>query len=625
MNDKLLQSPLFDEIRTYISQANENDQILLFVPYIKSKILDKLLKDVLNPVTVITTWKTEDLVSGSSDIKLYQWCKNNGNFLYINKKIHLKVYSVNLNSAIVASGNISHNGLEGGKYEAGVFVEKLTSQNRLFLEKIKKEAHLVDDDTYQQYLENYEECKKKAVTQEPFPQPEIKSSEDYFLQSALPMTDSMEQVVQGYLKIQSELPPSTDPVIADCIFHDIANYNIPDESSEDVIREALTEQFLSHPFTQTIMGEIDNSERKHFGKITQWIHEHCTEVPLPKPWEFKTNTNILMNWLVESGDYREFQYGSHTKSIERINHENNRQSKNPDNYENKVLEILNGPGMTIEQIKEKYRSLPSQHTLHLEPSDANEEENKSKFIWHYKDEIDIEIAKRFSLSEEEIGERNSRGKLYKKIVDIIINLHENKLIKFWYYKKHRIRGTNSDGVWRLTDKGKEESKQRGIVIDNQTINSQNPISEFNIGEFYHHDEIWKPLDLGWSGGIRNSVKNKLVILFWNAPAENIQKEKDDEFGRVNIYEDSFDEKTGYYRYIGEGKEGNQTLSRGNKSIAEAKNNGRTIHLFHQHERNGKHEYLGEVELIGKPETQTHQDINKNDRKEYVFFLKPVKI
>ena len=80
MNDKLLQSPLFDEIRTYISQANENDQILLFVPYIKSKILDKLLKDVLNPVTVITTWKTEDLVSGSSDIKLYQWCKNNGNF-----------------------------------------------------------------------------------------------------------------------------------------------------------------------------------------------------------------------------------------------------------------------------------------------------------------------------------------------------------------------------------------------------------------------------------------------------------------------------------------------------------------------------------------------------------------
>ena len=74
------------------------------------------------------------------------------------------------------------------------------------------------------------------------------------------MTDSMEQVVQGYLKIQSELPPSTDPVIADCIFHDIANYNIPDELSEDVIREELTKQFLSHPFTQTIMGEIDNVE-----------------------------------------------------------------------------------------------------------------------------------------------------------------------------------------------------------------------------------------------------------------------------------------------------------------------------------------------------------------------------
>ena len=53
-----------------------------------------------------------------------------------------------------------------------------------------------------------------------------------------------------------------------------------------------------------------------------------------------------------------------------------------------------------------------------------------------------------------------------------------------------------------------------------------------------------------------------------------EKEKDDAFGRVNIYEDYFDEKTGLYHYIGEGQVGDQTLdsgSGGNKRIVKAKN------------------------------------------------------
>ena len=149
MTEKLLQSPLFQQIRNYLLQVEQNQQIFLFVPYIKTDIIDKLLKGIPNQVSIITTWETKDLILGSSDIKLYQWCKDNGNFLYINDKIHLKIYSVNLDSAIVASGNISHNGLEGKNHEAAVYVHKLTNQNRIFLEVIKKDAHLVDDDSFQ--------------------------------------------------------------------------------------------------------------------------------------------------------------------------------------------------------------------------------------------------------------------------------------------------------------------------------------------------------------------------------------------------------------------------------------------------------------------------------------------
>ena len=185
------------------------------------------------------------------------------------------------------------------------------------------------------------------------------------------------------------------------------------------------------------------------------------------------------------------------------------------------------------------------------------------------------------------------------IVHEITNLRNADLLIDWQH---------GGGIWRLKENVTE-------IVDN-------PISKFQIGHLYHHDEIWKPLGIGFSGGIRASIKNKLVVLFWNAPSEDPQKEKDDAFGRVNIYEDYFDEKTGLYHYIGEGQVGDQTLdsgSGGNKRIVKAKEMGRTIHLFRQHEYDGKHEYLGEVELV---ETQTtrQNDIDGNDREVFVFLL-----
>ena len=44
----MLRSPLFEEIRNYLKTADENQQIFLYVPYIKTKVLSKL-----DPTTLI--------------------------------------------------------------------------------------------------------------------------------------------------------------------------------------------------------------------------------------------------------------------------------------------------------------------------------------------------------------------------------------------------------------------------------------------------------------------------------------------------------------------------------------------------------------------------------------------
>ena len=624
----MIKSPLFTEIRNYLIRAKQEDQIFIFVPYIKTKILEELLEGIENKITVITTWHINDLIRGSSELELYDFCKKRGIYLYINQDIHLKVYSVNLNTGIIASGNISDRGLmKEDRFEAGIISGKFSVGDRSYLQNIKNKAEFVNEQVFQKYLKRYEECKEKAHPINDFKDPPSIPKKEDFLISALPMTKNIDELIKGYIKMNSQKVPSDNQEIMDCIYHDLTNYNIEQGLSKEEFIAKLKVEFFAHPFTQKIDEFID--PEAYFGRVKEWIQNNCTNVPIPSRRELTGNVQVLYEWFVKLGDGKyAMDTPNHSQRLYKVaetEDEVSNSEKNILEYENEVLQILNEPGYTIDQVREEYKKLPTKYSLHDKPSDLDEQVNEFREIWHYKNEVDVEIENRFSLTEDEVGERNSRGRLYKKIVNVIMSLHEEKLIKFWFYKKHLIRGSSSDGVWRLTEKGKQEIQKRKIINKKEATNSQNPILKFEVGKFYHHDDIWKPLDLGWSGGIRTSVKNKLVILFWNAPSEDIQKEKSDDYGRVNIYEDSFDEKTGLYRYIGEGKEGNQTLTRGNKAIVDAKQNRRTIHLFHQHEKNGKHEYLGEMELVGEPETQVHQDINEKDRDEFVFFLKPLEI
>ena len=318
-NSKFQTSPLFEKIYFMLSNSSKLEKIYIFVPYIKTKVLEKLLKEISNEIIIITTWKINDFISGSSELELYQFCKENNITLYINNKIHLKVYSINLESAIVASGNISQNGLmEGGNYEAGVMVDKLETSDRIYLEKIKTESIFVDDRVYQIYVETYEKCKKQAPEQKHFEDPKITPQKNYFLKSALPMTKNFDDLIQGYININSNLEPSNNSETTACIYHDLANYSIETGLSKDEFIKILKIKFFDHPFIVKI-DEFINPEA-YFGRIKEWIHDNCTDVPLPRRWELTENVQTLYDWFEKLGDgkYVVDIPGAHSQRITKI-------------------------------------------------------------------------------------------------------------------------------------------------------------------------------------------------------------------------------------------------------------------------------------------------------------------
>lgn len=313
---RLNHSPLFGYIREYLLNSRKSETIFLFVPYVKTKVLEKLLDGIKNRAVLVTTWKPRDIQFGSSEISLYPFCQERGIALYVSENMHLKVYSVGLSSAILATGNVSQMGLlPGGNYEAGTMIEPLTNEDRLFFEKIRREARLVDDKMHKELKEWSE--KNKADLPEEASLDDIISEpkRDYFLISALPMTKSVEDLVSGYQRISSGKSPSDDPETIACIFHDLVNYDIETGMSKEAFVTELGKRFFAHPFINQI-DEFINPEA-YFGRIKEWIQDNCTDVPVPSRRELTGNVQVLLEWfeVLGNGKYVIDVPGRHAQRI----------------------------------------------------------------------------------------------------------------------------------------------------------------------------------------------------------------------------------------------------------------------------------------------------------------------
>ena len=301
--DGLIRSPLFKYVSDYFAAGDAGtDTTFLFAPYVRAEVAGKLLDGVRNRVVIVTTWNPADLRSGSSDIGLYPFCRQRGYALYANEDLHLKLYSVGLLDAVLATGNVSCRGLlPGGNYEAAVRTA-LAPSDRLFLEGIRRGARLIDDAVY--------EAARQWLEANPAGQPDAPSlgeiapepGADDFLISALPMTRSIDDLAAGYARMAEGGQPSGDPETAACIFHDLANYGVPSGLDGDGFLRELSARFFAHPFIRRIDEFID--PEAYFGRIKEWVQDNCTDVPVPSRRELTGNVQVLLEWFVALGDGR---------------------------------------------------------------------------------------------------------------------------------------------------------------------------------------------------------------------------------------------------------------------------------------------------------------------------------
>src|SRR5678815_2028245 len=126
--------------------ATAQNSVHIIAPFIKAHALERVSRDVrARDVVVIVAWRTADLLSGSSDLEVYENCKRNGWYLYVNPILHAKLGVCDRERAVVMSANITSKGLgytSPENIECGITLG-LGSHERLWLARLLEGSTLV--------------------------------------------------------------------------------------------------------------------------------------------------------------------------------------------------------------------------------------------------------------------------------------------------------------------------------------------------------------------------------------------------------------------------------------------------------------------------------------------------
>ncbi len=244
--------------------------------------------------------------------------------LYINNRIHLKLYTDNFNDAFLGSANISERAIceTAGNYEVCAYVEKINRNDRLYLQKIIHESILVTDEIYDHIKSQIPEI-TPVLEEAVFTLPSDIKSDD-FLISKLPMIDSPELL----WKLHSEEIKAESQEQENCLSHDLALYGIEtDITNKDDFFDSLANNFLKSPFIIAFLEAVDaaapvtykgrTKEGLQFGSVKRWFAENTTTAPTPRAFELTKNVQILYTWIegLSNGAYTVSIPGAHSQVI----------------------------------------------------------------------------------------------------------------------------------------------------------------------------------------------------------------------------------------------------------------------------------------------------------------------
>lgn len=250
---------------------------------------------------VVSRWKAEDLVKGSSDLEVYEYCRENGWEFGINTRFHGKLFLIDDDELFLGSANLTKSGLNltdnanlefGTKFKPGVEdLEKVS----LFL---SSQVSWIDDDLYELMAQHVQEAKAK------FKQTPIARWPTPIWQKVAPKVESL--WLKDLLCLSPEQMMSNPP--KDGFERDTKLLNC---SSENLSSESLKEGFKETKIYTWVVDRLSSYEAVRFGALTSEIDNLLLDDPRLRRKYLKSYLVSLFSWLKYLDDEFEVTERSH--------------------------------------------------------------------------------------------------------------------------------------------------------------------------------------------------------------------------------------------------------------------------------------------------------------------------
>ena len=273
--------------------------LLIFSPFITTSYLLELL-DGHTEVHIVTSWRKEHLLAGVSNLDLYGAVRQRkGWTLYVNDRLHAKVYCRNFETVLVGSANLTRRGL--GDHE-GSNIELLVEQpcddeTERQLREILRTSLVMNDVDFETYCAWYEDASASVEPMETGSVVVHNPERAMFLVSQLPASAS------PYRWWQIASHPDLDGIDEDDrsrAEHDARTLQINPELFEafDDFLDSVRQRMQRQAFFGAFIDHVGH-EGIRFGGVKQWIHDRCIDDPVPYRSELTRTVQNLLGWIQE--------------------------------------------------------------------------------------------------------------------------------------------------------------------------------------------------------------------------------------------------------------------------------------------------------------------------------------
>ena len=271
----LLSEEILESIKNELQNAENSVQII--TAYCKENIiayLDKYINTNINNKRLLVRFRMNDIVAGSTDFTILEYCLKKGWKVYIRFDLHAKTYIVDNKRCIISSANATNSGLNMGKMsntEVGTLVE-LEPDDIVKIDNLFDNAIPVDDNI----LQNLKKQIKNIIVK--------KETTIYHWDNTI--TDLFNPKIVTLFS--HELPESTQFKKGEYIpFLDVTYYG-----NNGILREKLR---WSNAYLWLINVLKENDNEMFFGELSAKLHNIMVSDPMPLRKDIKIMLSNLLN------------------------------------------------------------------------------------------------------------------------------------------------------------------------------------------------------------------------------------------------------------------------------------------------------------------------------------------